>query len=161
MLVLCFAASKCLCRVVGCSAARTASATWSTPAVIHRTMTCGRRWVQRAGVTRTFYRTSSSQKTTETLSLKRRVSLPTFLLFFTLLLSSCHKVWLYAMAMSFCCLFVCWLKCILVGHWSNCPSGAGGHEQPQYCWASQASARHTDGGGGLLCWPFGAHWLVN
>jgi len=29
------------------------------------------------------------------------------LLFFTLLLSSCHKVGLYAMAMSFCCLFIC------------------------------------------------------
>jgi len=53
----------------------------------------------------------------------------------------------------FVCSFVCRLKRVLVGHWPDWPSSAGGRERPQRCWASQASARHTNVGGGLLCRP--------
>ena len=49
--------------------------------------------------------------------------------------------------------FVCSLKRVRVGHWPDSPNSAGGRERPERCWASQASARHTDDGGGLSRWP--------
>ena len=37
----------------------------------------------------------------------------------------------------FVCLFVCRLKRVLVGHWPDWPSNAGGRERPERCWTSQ------------------------
>ena len=49
------------------------------------------------------------------------------------------------------------LKRIPVVHWPDWHSSAGGHEQQEHCWPTQASAQHTDGGGGLSCQLLGTY----